>query len=319
MQQQQLDFVLPKPDAIAPCPVLQQTRHRPLWLCLYFPELALEVYKKSCKARDAVAVVEADGNRQIIVACNAKALAAGVHVHMPLSAAWALAPALEICLRNNYREQQALFRLANWAGRFTPQISIEAPNALLLEIRGSLKLFGGVQKLREEILSGISIFGHASMHAVAPTPLAALWLARGNTAACIDETKNIRRALTALDIRHTAWEAEKLQGLRGIGVSTLHDCLRLPRAGFARRFGKDQLLALDRALGEVGDARKFYAPPACFKSELTLNYEVENNQVIIRAARQLVEELTGYLRIRNGAVQSFTLRLHHRDMPPDTI
>ena len=39
-------------------------------------------------------------------------------------------------------------QLAGWATSFTPGVSIDGDQGLLLEIRGSLQLFGGAEEMR---------------------------------------------------------------------------------------------------------------------------------------------------------------------------
>jgi hypothetical protein len=50
------------------------------------------------------------------------------------------------------RAAATLERLCLHAQRFTPRVSIEMPNALLLEIRGSVKLFGSLETLHTGII-----------------------------------------------------------------------------------------------------------------------------------------------------------------------
>ena len=53
-----------------------------------------------------------------------------------------------------------------------------AINRSLLEVQGSLRLFGGLEALRQCLRRALGRTGHTGLDAVAPTPLAALWLAR---------------------------------------------------------------------------------------------------------------------------------------------
>src|SRR5688572_20001779 len=66
--------------------------------------------------------------------------------------------------------------IAAWACQFTPKVSLEPPQGLLLEVEGSLRLFGGLEALVETIESGIASMGFAARLAAAATPRAALWL-----------------------------------------------------------------------------------------------------------------------------------------------
>src|SRR5579872_3639972 len=74
--------------------------------------------------------------------------------------------------------QQDLERLGARAQRLTPRVSLDPPDSLLLEVKGSLHLFGGVEGLSREMAGECSHLRMPCTLALAPTPLAALALAR---------------------------------------------------------------------------------------------------------------------------------------------
>src|SRR5882672_11727952 len=76
-----------------------------------------------------------------------------------------------------------LQRLCLHAQQFTSFVSIEPPNALLLEIKGSLKLFGPLETLHADIDACWRDLALPAHSATAPSTLAALWLARGQPSA----------------------------------------------------------------------------------------------------------------------------------------
>jgi protein ImuB len=72
----------------------------------------------------------------------------------------------------------SLERLATSAQRFTPRVSLVAPDGLLLEVKGSLHLFGGMDGLLQALAKECVTVGIEPAMALAPTPLAALVAAR---------------------------------------------------------------------------------------------------------------------------------------------
>ena len=121
-----------------------------LWLCLNFPRLPIEIFLRAGVSRDPL-VVSSGGNRPLIIACDERAQHAGIRNGMALSAAYALLPEIAVRTRDPGVEQRCLEEIALWAIQFTPQISLLPPASLLLEIGGSLKLFGGLDALRRQI------------------------------------------------------------------------------------------------------------------------------------------------------------------------
>src|SRR5882757_1126665 len=72
----------------------------------------------------------------------------------------------------------SLERLATSAQRFTPRVSLVAPDGLLLEVKGSLHLFDGTDGLIRALANDCGTVGIKSAIALAPTPLAAMVAAR---------------------------------------------------------------------------------------------------------------------------------------------
>jgi protein ImuB len=114
-----------------------------------------------------------------VVAVDSLAAEHGVVPGMGLASAWGLAPTLAVVECSPAAEARALEGLACWAGNFTPQVCLDPPAGLLLEIGGCLRLFGGLDILLEKACRGVAAQGYTLAAACAPTPLAARWLASG--------------------------------------------------------------------------------------------------------------------------------------------
>src|SRR5687768_9035650 len=120
-----------------------------LWLAVRFASLPLEIYTRAVRtgarrASTPLAVASSTGTQGEIVACNEAAENRGVRRGMALAAASALASDLEIVPRDAAAETAALERIAAWAIQFTPAVSVVQPAEVLLEIAGSLTLYGGL-------------------------------------------------------------------------------------------------------------------------------------------------------------------------------
>ena len=189
---------------------------------------------------------------------------------MRLADAWSLLPELAVQERDAERERRRLEALACWAGGFTSEVSLALPDALLLEVAGSLRLFGGLEALLARLLQGIAGQGHAACTALAPTPRAALWLAvageAGNAAVprCLD-VADLRDALGTLPLEVLELDAAQMRRITGFGARNLGDLLRLPRSGLARRLGIGLTTSLAQALGEVPDLRESFRFPDTFR------------------------------------------------------
>jgi len=280
-----------------------------LWISLHLSELPLEALLRGSLLPEAWAV--ADSHR--IVACDGKARSRGVRAGMSASAALALAPKLRICQRDPSAETEALLGISAWAMQFTPNVALDFPDAALLEISGSLKLFGGLAQIVGDLREGLAAMGFTACVSVAPTARAACWLVRAGREALVTEAARIDEAVSTLPLAVLRCGADTLESLGAIGAATVGDLLALPREGLARRFGQALLDNLDRARGRLPDPRTFFTPPPRFAAGIELLAEVTQAEALLFAARRLLVQLAGYLAARSGGVQRFALKLAHRD------
>ncbi len=147
------------------------------WLCIRAPQLPLEIFSRSSDEGQSLAVSDG-GRRARVLLCNEVARSRGICPGMPLTAARALVHDLISRPRNHEAERSALHTLAAWAYQFSSQVSLYPPCALLIEVQGSLTLFGGRVVLLKKLRTGLAELGYSVQLAGAPTPLAALSLAR---------------------------------------------------------------------------------------------------------------------------------------------
>jgi len=285
-----------------------------LWLALSLPQLPLEALASRPDATLPAAIVWHDR----IVVGNEAATAAGIVAGLKLAAAWARLPALAIHERNPAAEASALQRLACWAGEYTSEISLRPPQTLLLEIGASLRLFGGAEALYARIVSACAGQGFQSQTAIAPTPLAAEWLASAaNGALCLDG-KTLPALLAPLPLQVLALSPAEEARLASFGARTLGDVLRLPRAGLAKRFGAGFATRLAQALGELPDPRPRFVFPQRFAERLELPAPVEHAPALLFAARRLIAALCGWLATRQSGVLHCRLELEHQRGHPAT-
>jgi protein ImuB len=210
---------------------------------------------------------------------------------------------------------QWLLRLAGYAQQFTSQVSLEPPQALLLEVKGSLRLFGPLPQLRARIEACWRSLGVVAEAAVAPSALAALWLARAASPATIEDPGALAGCLARLPIAVTAWDAERLQALRAMGLTRLGELMRLPRAGLARRLGPSALLDLDMALARAPMPRRVFLRRERFRERRDFDSEIDSTLYLEKALEPLVSSCADFLRLRQAGVQALTLLLRHRSRP----
>lgn len=281
-----------------------------LWTCLHLPDFSLQLALRAGGVEEPL-VITRGGQRPCVLSCNPAALRCGIRPGMSVSAAWALTSRLIEQPHDPAAEALALGNLAQWAGQFTPTISLEHPGSLLLDVQGCLRLFGGLRGLSTCLHAGLEDLGYHAVLAHAPTPTAAWLFARAGIATQLLDRHDLKRALAPLSLTLLDPPEAAVEKLTQLGIRTLGDCLKLPRDGFARRFGQALLDTLDRALGKSADPRLPYAAPATYAGRLLLPVPLSDVEPMSFAVKRLVMELTGFLARQGSGVTRLRLDLHH--------
>src|SRR5690349_6631093 len=299
---------------------------RELWVAAHVPRLPLAALQAAAGGASTVSppivVIDGEDRNQRIIAADPRAEAAGVCEGMTLGAALAFMPGIDPRPRDARAELALMRRLAGLAAAFTPQVSIESPDGLLLEIKPSIRLFGGLRelcrKLRDACLADpvLATSSHQPCFTLAPTALAALVAARAGARCFIADPAVLPARLKPLPIGVLRWPEEENLRLAAMGVRTLGELLRLPRAGFARRFVPAQLADLDRLLVRRADPRARLKRRERYVGRIDLDHEIENHERILQVLRPLLEELQQFLCERQRGITALQCRFHHYRAAP---
>lgn len=311
-----------------------------LWLALALPALPLQLATRALQGigaagslpLPAVVVTEGPAQRPLVAFANDNARAAGVAPGLKLAAAQALARDLVAVPRHPEREAAALHELACWGYQFSAEVvPHETPRShgLLLEIGGSLRLFGGRTLLLRRLRTELDGLGYRAHAAIAPTPRAAGWIARARaqgdrTARDALSSDTLAAALDALPLTVTGWDADTLATLATLGLQVLGDLHRLPRAALRKRFAAVLIADLDRAYGRVPDPQPPFVPPERFDAGIDLPADLVDSPQLLFPAQRLLRALEGFLRGRAaGATELVFSTLHSprraQPVPPTAI
>jgi protein ImuB len=194
---------------------------------------------------------------------------------------------------------------------FSPAVSIVEPASLLLEISGSLRYFGGLDLLEAGLDTCIAQTGYTHVAACAPTPRAAQWLATAGTRATVQNLAELMSVLAPLPVACLGWPEKECCVLDQMGIETLGDCFRLPRHGFARRFGRHRLRELDEGLGRVAQALLVYNPPVDFGECIEPDAEIDDSVTVLKWVTPVLDRLEIFLKQHQAGVSELRLKLGH--------
>jgi protein ImuB len=294
-------------------------------LALHFPQWALQrvmVARPELNDGRALILFARDTRRgELVVACSRAARAAGVRLNMPLAEATALVERRgrwSALAHDPAADEQALTKLAESLERFSPLVGWETvggkgtgkqqllpppqrdaalttPDYLLLDITGISPLFGGEAILKEQVLAELAQQGYRATAAVADTIGAAWGMAHSSSHALLDLLP-----LAALRI-----SAATIERLTQLGIETIGDIRKLPRASLNSRFGEELLLRLDQLAGMAAETIVPWHPLPKYTAEIAFEYPLEDLAVVEQAALTLLEQLAAEL----TAAQQGALRL----------
>ncbi len=158
----------------------------------------------------------------------------------------------------------SLLGLCRWMERYSPWVSPDMPDGILLDVTGVPHLFGGMENMLAEMRSRLSQYGFTARLGQGATIGAAWALARYD----------------AKDIGSLPIEALRIDGaaartLRRLGLKTVGSLLAIPRASLARRFrgetiGENVLLRLDEMMGVRDEPLNPLNPPSSFMAHRVL-------------------------------------------------
>ncbi len=286
-----------------------------LWAALLLPRLGLDALARGVPESDEhlshLALISRDQARPTIVDAMPRLRDAGVRRGHTLAAAQALFPQLKTARHDPAQEQKLRELLAGWAYGYSSQVSLREADAILIEIGGSLSLFGPWPKLERRWRAELNELGVSHRLAVAPTALGALALARAQDGVLIANHTVLRQALDALPIAHAQVPAFAAEALHGMGLRRLREVYALPRAGLIRRFGAALAEYLDRLCGAAADPLPLYRPPDRFQARMEFDHEIESSEALRFPLRRLIGDLCAFLLSRDGGVQQLDLVLEH--------
>lgn len=279
---------------------------RQLWLCLRLHTLALDIVHRSLPSAQCEGAIAIHEQQRILLA-NTAAQAAGIQCGMTTNAARALAPDIVLLKCDEHAELKALDSLAQHCYRFTPTVVIKAPDCLLLEIKGSLRLFGGMQSLLAQVESSVGELGFHVQPGLGHTPLAAHLLsheipsghkAESEQGQLQENDFRIDDFLSALKKMplHLAIDDKKLcERLQRLGWQRLGDVLQQPPAALGRGVGKPLLTLLRKITGEQPDPQIPIQPRADFRDDMHLPFALGSVQGLMYPAQRMLQDLQQFL------------------------
>lgn len=264
-----------------------------------------------------------------------QAFAGGASPGMTLAEALATCPGLTHADHAPRQDLQSLHRLACWMVRFSPAVAVEPPDALLLDITGSKRLFGGYDRLLARVADALGKLRLAHQAAIAPTPGAAWAMAsffpesqdcervkgsaanaplpHGRGSFILINPAELSTLLAPLPVESLRLPKDVIQTLHAVGVRQVNELMSLPRSALPSRFGASVLTRLDQALGHAPEPLVPVRSRQAVAAELELEYAITSLEQLWEVLARLVHEVSQELRRRGQGAKKIRLDLRSDD------
>jgi protein ImuB len=288
------------------------------WAAILLPDLALDAVRRSGADPDSpIALIDGPPQRRIVQSCSLRAREAGVHAGQALAAARALLPNL-IALPDDPRRTEGLRDLiVAWAYGYSGDVAWLGDDALVLEVGGSLGLFGPWTDFERRLRRDLVALGVTHRIALAPLPRAACVFAGCRDGFGVTSDAAMRQALRRVPLSLARLPDVSL--LASMGLRTLGEVLDLPRAGLARRCGENFVQGLDRLIGSLPDPLPRYRPPDRFEAKIEFDAELRSMEGLQFPLKRLIGDLCLFLAARDGGVDTIEIGFEHDERAPTSI
>src|SRR4051812_33120331 len=236
----------------------------------------------------------------------------GLRPRQTLTDARAVCPGLVPIKADLMADEAALARLATWCERYTPMAAPDPPDGLWLDITGCTPQAGEIY-LAKDLTSRLERNAIPCRLAIACTAGAAWAVAHEGEDQTILLPGQEKAALAGLPVTSLRLDTGTVTGLRRLGLRTVQDLLRIPRAQITSRFGALPVLRLDQALGAMEEAIDWPGPPIGWHERLAFAEPIGTPEDLARALSQLVERLCLRLTEQDKGGRRFVARFFRVD------
>jgi len=248
-----------------------------------------------------------------LAAVSLEAARLNLHPGQKATDAFALVPELLTEEAEPEHDAAALAALVDWCVRFSPAVAADPPDGLFLDITGVAHLWDGEAAMLADFQARLAAGGLPFRCAIADTPAAAWALAHYGADGIIVPPGGQRAALEPLPPAALRLDADAAAQIERLGLRRLSQLFALPRAPFAKRFGKAAMLRLDQALGRTAEALTFRRPPTPWIARLAFAEPISAPEDMARVAHDAAARLCARLEREGKGARRFELFFHRLD------
>ena len=248
-------------------------------------------------------------------AVNAMARRLGMSPRQTIAQATAIAENVVLHAVPSARVRQVLKQVAEAVLAFGSPVSFQVPDTVWVDVSGSHHLFGGVRALALSVVAHVRSLGHAVRVAAAPGPWLARALARhadfDESGVFLLEAAEAEQQTGLLPIGALPLPSEAVTWFSRLGLLSLGDLRRLPRAALAARLGADTERVLELVHGRDDGVLDAYHPEELPCEEQSWDNPLESIEPLLFVLKGLSARLGSRLEGRGQAARELRLTIQY--------
>ncbi len=251
--------------------------------------------------------------KMIISASNILAEKNGITTGMAVADARAILPGLEVQDDKPELEEKLIRRIAEWSIRFSPFVSMDLPDGIMIDATGCSHLWGGDSPYMHDILQKINSRGYSAGIAMADTAGAAWGLARFSGRPYVAEKGLHAHAILDLPPDALRIENEIIERLYKLGLRRIRDFIAIPRTSLRRRFGDPFIKRINQVLGTEEEFFEPVVPIEPFEERLPCLEPILTRTGVEIGLRRTLEQLCHKLSQEQKGLRNACFKAYRAD------
>jgi protein ImuB len=254
-----------------------------------------------------------DHGRKIITEANRLAEQQDIFPTMAVADAKAIVPSLHVINDRLELSKTLLQKIAKWCIRYSPIVSVNLPDCIIIDTSGCSHLWNGEEKYLDSIVTRLSTFGYFVRTTIADTIGAAWAVAHFGKNSSIIQHGQQATSLSPLPPEALRIEKETVERLHKLGLTNIGNLIHMPRSVLRRRFGSQFILRLDQALGYEEEIISAVQPTELYDERLNSLEPIVTRIGIEIALQRLLDSLCNRLQEKQKGLRVAIFKCYRID------
>ncbi len=304
------------------------------FICLWFPYLLVEIsFRKHADFKhNAFAITLRKGNKQTLCSVNPVGELLGLKVGMNLSESHILCKNLVTEQYNHQKRNIFIINQIKWCSQFTPLISIEKENVLVLNLKGCVHLFGSTSNIIKRIDNHFKEINISTSCSLGKNITAAKAMAKFNSGEVTNKKhtsiinhlnnnniysnsilQNNFNFLKKIPIEALELDPCDNEELKYLGIETAHDLQSIPHKDLLTRFGPKLIKKLKKVIGTENELITYVKSEGVYSRSVKLPEPIGIISDIIKLFEKLTRAVCAHLRHMNKGTRTLNFQIHRVD------